>query len=920
MSHQVLAPPSEALLADGSKPGGWWHAEGDRLVCDLCPRFCSLKDGDRGFCFVRQNRGGQMVLTTYGRSTGFCIDPIEKKPLNHFYPGTSVLSFGTAGCNLGCKFCQNWSISKSREVERLSELAMPDVIAEAAASLGCRSVAFTYNDPVIWAEYAIDTARACRERGIKTVAVTAGYITPEARPEFYQGMDAANVDLKGFTEDFYRHLTLSHLGPVLDTLRWLKHESDVWLEITNLVIPEENDSPEELRRMCDWILENLGDEVPLHFTAFHPDFRLRHRPPTPPGTLVTAREIALSAGLKYVYTGNVNDLERQSTYCAGCGRRVIERNWYDLGAYHLDGNQCRFCGHRIPGHFDPKPGTWGNRRQPVDMLAFSRRRHEGPPLDSRPQSPAPSSEGPLKTIGSSDAPQANAKDDDGPGSFVALNAEQERLLLTAANELVEAAVTGRQPQLDDPDLGGLAGQPISGVFVSLKRAGQLRACCGAFGAAMPLGTALSSAAFRSATSDPRFRPIAAQEISDLDAEVWILQQPRRVDARGEDRLDAVEIGRHGLQISRGSARGLLLPSVPIEHGWDRRAFLEYVCRKAQLEPEAWKKDDAELFTFEGSPIRGRFVARRPAPLPLWGSTVYFDAGAAFLQGHPASVPRAPAAAGKPAPNGKTIRRPAVAGTFYPGKAAELDALVAGMLSPGVTREPWSALQVPHAGLIYSGALAARGFERVQVPEVVLVVGPKHTPYGAGWSVAPHDLWALPGHEIASDPEMARGLAGAITGLELDAAAHEREHSIEVELPFLAKLAPDSRVVGIVMGQATLDECKGFAQELADFLNRFADRVLLVISSDLNHFAPEPENRRRDQLALEAMQRMDADVLYHAIRDNQISMCGVLPAVVVLETLRLQGRLNRCEVVGYTNSAAATGDTRRVVGYSSVLFG
>lgn len=281
-----------------SYPGRYWHALDDgRLHCDLCPRACVLKDGDRGFCFVRKNEGDRMVLTTYGLSTGFCVDPIEKKPLNHFLPGTSVLSFGTAGCNLGCQFCQNWSISKSREIELLSERATPEDIAQAALRLGCRSVAFTYNDPVIWAEYAIDAAKACHAVGLKTVAVTAGYITPEARPEFYSVMDAANVDLKAFTELFYQKVTLAKLEPVLDTLKWLKNESNVWFEITNLVIPGENDSPEEIEKMVEWILVNLGDEVPVHFTAFHPDFRMKDKPSTPPETLIRAREQALKAGL-----------------------------------------------------------------------------------------------------------------------------------------------------------------------------------------------------------------------------------------------------------------------------------------------------------------------------------------------------------------------------------------------------------------------------------------------------------------------------------------------------------------------------------------------------------------------------------------------------------------------------------------------
>jgi pyruvate formate lyase activating enzyme len=366
MLDLVTAPTDDRLLPDGSKGGGWWHAQDDgRIVCDLCPRACSLKAGDRGFCFVRQNLGGRMVLTTYGKSTGFCVDPIEKKPLNHFYPGTSVLSFGTAGCNLGCKFCQNWSISKSKEIEALSESAGPEQIAAAALELGSRSVAFTYNDPVLWAEYAVDTAKACRERGICAVVVTAGYITAEARATFFSAMDAANVDLKGFTEAFYQKYTLSHLQPVLDTLRWLKHESAVWFEITNLVIPEANDDRDDLKRMCDWLLENVGDVVPLHFTAFHPDFRLMDRPPTPPETLCAAREIALGTGLKYVYTGNVVDPRRQSTYCPGCGTLLIGRDWHSITAYRMVGNRCSRCGQEIAGRFDAAAGDWGQRRLPV---------------------------------------------------------------------------------------------------------------------------------------------------------------------------------------------------------------------------------------------------------------------------------------------------------------------------------------------------------------------------------------------------------------------------------------------------------------------------------------------------------------------------------------------------------------------------
>lgn len=359
--------------SDGAMPGAWWSRtdRGDRVECWLCPRRCNLKAGDRGFCFVRENRDGQMVLSTYGKSTGFCIDPIEKKPLNHFLPGTSVLSFGTAGCNLGCKFCQNWDISKSREIERLSAHAEPDQIARAAHRLGCHSVAFTYNDPVVWAEYAIDTAKACRAAGVKTVAVTAGYISPGASEEFFEVMDAANVDLKAFTEEFYHKITYSHLQPVLDTLVYLRHETDVWFEITNLVIPGANDSTDELERMCDYLLKHIGDEVPVHFTAFHPDFRMRENGNTPPEKLIEAYNIAKRTGLKYVYVGNMHDVERQSTYCPGCGQLLIERDWYQLGRYGMEMDRCQACQTRIAGRFLEAPGTWGAKRQPVIIERFA---------------------------------------------------------------------------------------------------------------------------------------------------------------------------------------------------------------------------------------------------------------------------------------------------------------------------------------------------------------------------------------------------------------------------------------------------------------------------------------------------------------------------------------------------------------------
>jgi pyruvate formate lyase activating enzyme len=355
--------------ADSIVPTSYWHRlEDGRVQCDLCPRYCKLRDGQRGLCFVRACRDGEVVLTTYGRSSGFCVDPIEKKPLNHFVPGTPVLSFGTAGCNLACRFCQNWDISKSRETDTLADRASPAVIARAAADLGCRSVAFTYNDPVIFMEYAIDVARACREAGILTVAVTAGAICDEPRADFFRHIDAANVDLKAFTERFYRKICAGELQPVLDTLVYLKRETDVWLETTTLIIPGENDSAGEIDEMTGWAVENLGPDVPMHFSAFHPDYKMMDRPPTPPETLAQARKIAMKNGVRYAYTGNVHDEEGDTTYCHGCGTALIRRDWYELKSWRLtEDGCCESCGVGCAGFFHQAPGRWGCRRLPVRL-------------------------------------------------------------------------------------------------------------------------------------------------------------------------------------------------------------------------------------------------------------------------------------------------------------------------------------------------------------------------------------------------------------------------------------------------------------------------------------------------------------------------------------------------------------------------
>ena len=350
-------------------PTKYWHALDDgRVQCDMCPRFCRLHEGQRGLCFVRARQNGRIVLTTYGRSSGFCVDPIEKKPLNHFLPGSAVLSFGTAGCNLTCRFCQNWDISKSREMDTLQDSASPEAIAGAAQRLGCRSIAFTYNDPVIFAEYAIDVAQACHDRGINTVAVTAGYMCDAPRREFYHHIDAANIDLKGFTEDFYYRICGGTLAGVLETLQYLKHETGVWFEITTLLIPGQNDSAAELDDLTKWVASRLGPDVPVHFTAFHPDWKMQDVPPTPASTLARARRIAIDNGIRYAYTGNVHDPAGQSTYCHQCARMVIGRDGYRITDWQLtpDG-ACRWCGTRCAGVFGAQPEHWGSRRQPVRL-------------------------------------------------------------------------------------------------------------------------------------------------------------------------------------------------------------------------------------------------------------------------------------------------------------------------------------------------------------------------------------------------------------------------------------------------------------------------------------------------------------------------------------------------------------------------
>lgn len=1045
MPHIVTLPPDENPAPDGTYIAGWWHTseDGSRIVCDLCPRGCSLADGARGFCFVRQNLQGRMVSTTFGRSTGFCIDPIEKKPLHQFYPGTAVLSFGTAGCNLGCQFCQNWSTSRSRDVEVGSERAAPETIARAARELGCRSVAFTYNDPIVWAEYAIQTALACRKLGLQTVAVTNGYIQPAARRPLFDLIDAANVDLKSFRDDFYVRLTNAHLDPVLDTLRWLVHESRVWVELTTLVIPGENDDPQELQAMCRWIVDELGPNVPLHFSAFHPDFQMLDHPSTPPSTLEQACQIARRAGLNYVYAGNVSGSKYEDTECPACHRAVIERRGYELRRFDVVGGCCRHCGAPIAGHFDDHAGDWGARREPVRIAQYA-----------RPATPTRALSAGRPT----------------------LDTDQERQIFRAASERVAATVRDESSPAMNELLGDTGRTQVYGVFVSLKRAGQLRSCCGFMGQSITLAEALDHAAVRAAKDDPRFPPISVSELEHLDIDVWLLWGLEPMRAKGEERVNALEIGKHGLQIAQGSARGLLLPGVAVEHQLNARQFLEQVSIKAGLPRNAWKRDDTTLMTFEGYAIHGRLELPRPTtssprsrPTPAdldalarscrenlaslyFGATpsyylpdgyddmvcavavsaevpgvsgelqastfalreekplqstlfamvqallpgvkqrvvdpqaitslsvnvtilvdpaVHGAADAPDLSGldpqqravlvadrsrsawiydpqrtaeqlladaillariddrastavfsmRAASTASRAAASYQPQVEAGPLRRsPAVAGTFYPGTSQEIRHALDELFPRDIRSEPWAAALVPHAGWVYSGRLAAATLSRVCIPQQVIVFCPKHRAGGAEWAVAPHAVWSLPDGEVASDPELARRLAASIKGLELDAAAHRQEHAIEVQLPLIARLAPSARVVGITIGGGGLSALQRFGQELAQVLHEMPERPLLVISSDMNHYATDSQTRQLDRRALDALESLDPAQLYDTVIGEQISMCGMLPAVIVLTALRHLDALHRCEVVGYTTSAEASGDTSRVVGYAGVLFG
>lgn len=1016
-----------------------------------------------------------MVLTTYGRSTGFCIDPIEKKPLNHFLPGTAVLSFGTAGCNLGCKFCQNWDISKAKQTEILSEYAEPEDIVRTAKEWKCRSIAFTYNDPVIWAEYAIETAKVARAEGIKTVAVTAGYITPKARPGFYHWMDAANVDLKAFTEDFYRNLTLSHLEPVLDTLRWLKHESSVWFEITNLMIPGENDSADETRRLCDWVVENLGEEVPLHFSAFHPDFKMRETPATPHETLRRAREIALETGVKFAYVGNVYDLQCESTYCPSCWEMIIERDWYEIGGYHIASGKCRNCSAPIPGVFEEKAGDWGRKRQPVIIKSRRVKETVGKSILSRlgmkrqtksgkkPAEPQTALHQGVDAVPEKVPASAAVPLPVSPGQKVThlkyeprteFSEEEISLLKRYTRGVVETALTGKKLDILLPE--PLSKSASYGIFVTLERGASLRACRGRWGGEerSDLGALLTDAATDAATYDPRFPALHPVEIPFLNIEISLMYDPHCLASKGKEKAREIRVGEHGLAVIHPDGRGLLLPQVAVEHSWDEETFLRHVCEKAGLPSSTWLKDEAEIISFRGKIIpdapqlselelsslaketwgelleflnmvsyskQGEFKCHKvltekfvgeiglqaetedgvknasfagnttilelaqsavqslngrrakgerfsqtitkvtllSQPLPLRaqdypdrlltlghhsflsqgkkGTYLHITAGgmsddvfnAALIgagssidewrRGEAALVALTSQTVELRLPtSGTAARRPAVGGRFYPGDGQEISRQVEHYLG-AQTEEKVSprAIMLPHAGWFYCGKVIGNTLRNVTIPRRVVLFGPKHTSLGAHWSLSAHGAWELPdGRRIPVAKALAADFIAGVKGLEEDNGAHLQEHCLEVLLPFLARLNPEVEIVPIVLGYSSLEDALTLGAGVAKVLEKNPG-TLVVVSSDMNHYAPEVENRAKDQLALSAFASGDPRQLYNVCTSNEISMCGLVPAVVTLAALAQSNIPLRPRIVDYRTSAEASGDTSAVVGYAGV---
>ncbi|MCS6850922.1 MAG: AmmeMemoRadiSam system protein B [Gemmataceae bacterium] len=1077
MKTRVANPTLAEVLDRHTTIGTLWHREGERIRCVACGHRCLIGPEQRGICKVRFERDGQLRVPFHYVAALQC-DPVEKKPFFHVYPSSDALTFGMMGCDLHCAYCQNWLTSQAlRDEQAVAPIrpVSPAQLVAMARREGARLVVSSYNEPLITAEWAVAVFQEAALAGLTCAFVSNGNATPEVLDFLKPWIQAYKVDLKCFSERHYRTLG-GTLRQVTDTIRGI-HDRGIWLEVVTLIVPGFNDSPAELRDTARF-LASVSPDIPWHVTAFHKDYRMTEPDNTTARQLIEAAEIGAEEGLRFVYAGNrpgeVGPWE--NTRCPKCQSTVIERIGYLVRSYRITPEG------RCPDCQTPLPGVWPKSPEEVrtgnDLRAYLSRRPRA--MTTPSEVPIPKVEKPTVAVGGMQtmplptptAPTAASS----PASR--FSPEQERAILTATAELIHASVQRRPAYLSDPTLAGAADRPVAGAFVSLKRGRHLRGCCGQLGPAIPLAAALHDAVERTVWDDARFPPVSGRELEHLKLEIWVLHRPERVEARGEERLQAVTIGRHGLQVVRGQARGLLLPGVPVDHAWDVRTFLEQVCVKAGLHPSLWKDDATELYRFEGDVIRGRLqphangasMARRPAKpgakqlqayadfcrrniinhlcgaVPIYylpgladgqvagvhvsvrpprssdalhffqlsmrpgvplqstlfalsqnaaqalaargisaeeleslavGVSIFFDTSlhgtvadpdlAGVEPEHRAVLvmernkmgivrdPEQPAerllelAAGqarvsRPASSavfslecatteprvalstaprpvaGPAIRPPAVAGTFYPGTPDDVQRMLDTLLQGERRSENWPAVMVPHAGWIYSGRIAAQVLRRVRIPRTVIILGPKHTSLGMDWAVAPHETWAFPGGSLPSDPALARALAQAIPGLELDAAAHQREHGIEVELPLLARLAPGTRVVGITIGGGDLESCRAFADGLAGVLRSLDEQPLLVISSDMNHFATDAETRQLDELALSALDRLDPEAVYDTVMENNISMCGVLPAVIVLETLHRLGRPTRSERVAYATSADVTGDTSRVVGYAGMLFG
>lgn len=1086
MKSRVANEPLADLLDRQTTRGAneLWREEGGHIRCLACGHRCLIGEGLRGICKVRYNEGGQLKVP-FGYVAGLQCDPVEKKPFFHVYPGNDALTFGMMGCDLHCSYCQNWLTSQAlRDVNAIASVRpiTPNQLVDIARRERARLVVSSYNEPLITAEWAVSVFRQAKAAGLACAFVSNGNATPEVLDFLRPWIVAYKVDLKSFNDRNYRSLG-GALDNITRTIRMI-HERGIWLEVVTLVIPGFNDGIDELRQAAGFLV-SVSPDIPWHVTAFHKDYRMTDPDATSAETLIRAAEIGASEGLRFIYAGNLPGQVGpwENTRCPSCQATLIERFGYLIRRYRVTPEgRCPTCQAQIPGVW---PGTAAEVRTGNDLLAYQSRLPRpvavprvGAPstgIYSLPVVESRRSQSNGGTMSLSTAEPITTPTQEPSSSRPILSSEQGQKLVAGLATMLRGAVAG-QPQAFPADLPELRDLIVSGAFVSLKRGRHLRSCCGLLHQAIPLHRAFEEAAYRTVWEDERFPAISPAELAFLEMEIWLLYNLQPVQARGEDRLQEVQVGKHGVQVIRGPARGLFLPSVAIESNWDARRFLDQVCIKAGLYPTAWKDEGTALFTFEGDVFRGRLPenddARPNADRPsvcrsedlaafadfcrrelvnlltgatpsyyFWGAPdgnvngvvlrlngpaspegIHFSqlslrpgvplqstlfalvrAAAQHLstqQLHPDSLntlqvgltflhdPVLHGTVADPHLDGldsqqraflvlernkaglvfnpeqtaeqllaetareaqvslpdtasvlslrvltsmtpvrvstvpKPVRGPenraaAVAGTFYEANAEELSRTVDRLLAGERRPESWPAAMVPHAALRYSGAIAAAVLQRIQIPKTVIVIGPKHTPLGVEWAVASHQTWALPGGAVASDWLLARQLCEAIPGLEMDAAAHEREHAIEVELPLLARLAPETKVVGIVIGHGDLNSMRRFAQGLADLLREREDRPLLLISSDMNHFAPDAENRYLDELALAALDRCDPAELYDTVTQHNISMCGVLPAVMVLETLKLLGGGTQSERVGYATTADVSGDKSRVVGYAGML--